>query len=60
MNLGQGANRTLAAAATGSLLNCDCRRNAKHGIDIGASGGLNKLAGVGIERFKVSTLAFCK
>ena len=60
INFGKCRYRTLAATAAGALFNSDRRRNTANGIHIRARCGLHKLSRVGIERLKITPLAFTK
>jgi hypothetical protein len=57
VDLGQRADRALAPAAAGALLDGDGRRDAEHGVDVGPRRRLHELARVGVERFEVAALA---
>ena len=58
MDLGQRADRALAAAAAGALLDRDRRRDAEDRIDVGPRRGLHELPRVRVQRLEVATLAF--
>ena len=58
IDLGQRRDGALAAAAARALLDRDGRRNAVHGVDVGAAGGLDELARVRVQRLEVAALAF--
>jgi hypothetical protein len=60
MNLGERADGTFSAAAAGTLLDGNRRRDAVNGIHIRARCDLHKLARVSIERFEVAALPFTK
>ena len=60
LDLGERRHGTLAAAAAGALLDGDGGRNAEDGVHIGPAGRLHELAGVGIERFEIASLAFAE
>ena len=57
VDLGQGGDGALAAAAAGALLDGHGRRNARDRVDVGPRGGLHELPGVGVERLEVAPLA---
>src|SRR5690606_34006022 len=57
MNFRHRGNGGLASAATGALLNGDCRRYPVDGVDIGLARRLHDRPRVGVQRFEVSTLA---
>ena len=56
IDLGQGGDRALEAAAAGALLDRHRGRNAIDGIEIRPCRGLHELARVGVERFQVAAL----
>ena len=56
IDLGQGRDRALEAAAAGALLDGDGRRDAVDGVDVRPRRGLHELARVGVERFEVAAL----
>ena len=60
VNLGHGCHGALASPPTVALFNRYRRRYAVNRIHIRARSGLHKLAGIGIERFQVTPLAFAK
>ena len=57
-HLGGGAHGGLAAPTGQALFNGHRRRNAVHRVHLGPSGGLHDAAGVGVQAFKVTALAF--
>ena len=57
-DLGGCAHRRLAPAARESLLDRHGRRNAIHRIHLGTPRRLHDGAGIGVERFQISALAF--
>jgi hypothetical protein len=57
LDLGERADRALAPAAAGALLDGDGGRDAEDGVDVGPRRGLHELAGVGVERLEVAALA---
>jgi len=59
-NFGRGRDGTLATAARQALLDRDGRRNAVHGIDLGAPCRLHDGACIRIQRFEITALAFVK
>src|SRR5258707_9901116 len=60
VDLRDGRDRALATAPARPLLDCDRRRNPENGVHIGPRRGLDELSGVGIKRFQITTLSFCK
>ena len=60
VNLGEGGDGALAAAAAGALLDGDGGRDAVDAVHIGPRGRLDELAGVGVERFEIAALAFAE
>src|SRR6266852_3450749 len=50
----------LSSAATGSLLDADCRRHSSNQIHIRASHLLDELPGIDVHRIQESSLAFRK
>ncbi len=58
VDLGQGRDRALAAAATRSLFDRYRGRNSEYRIDIRSRGRLNELTRVRVERFEVTALPF--
>src|SRR5258706_4457850 len=58
MHLGQGADGRLAPAAAGALLDRHRRRDAEDRVDVGPRGGLDELAGIGIQRLEIAPLPF--
>ena len=57
INLGQGGDRALAAAAARPLLDRDGGRNAKDRVDVRTRSRLHELTRIGIERFEVAALS---
>ena len=60
IDLRERGHRALASAAAGALLDGDRGRDAENGVDVGLGCGLHELARIGVERFKIAPLAFCK
>ena len=56
VDLGEGAHGALVPAAAGALLDGHGGRDAEDGIHIGAGGGLDELAGIGVEGLQIAPL----
>jgi hypothetical protein len=57
MDFGLGAERALGPAAAYPLFDGDGGRDAADRLHVGAGGGLDELAGIGIERLQIAPLA---
>src|SRR5436190_24010954 len=60
IDLGERRDGALASPAAGALLDRDRGRDSEDRVHVGPRRALNELARIGIQRFEVSALAFCK